>query len=294
MSTFRFDPADLQRLNRLVFLPRAVSTETGEGSKRSRRSGDGGEFMDFRPYSAGDDIRRVDWSLYARLRQLFVRVNESPRQLSVMLLVDNSRSMGFGMPVSKLEQAQRIACALGFVAMRNGDRVFCTAFGEKVHAGVGPLRGARGLASLVKFLGSLAALGPSNLSDCVKSVRIAHRDRGLIVVLSDFLNVPDRDEALIAASGGGATVLVVQVLDPIDRGEGLSGKIRLRDSETGRMVDVDLDRAGLNEFQEMFEAERARFESRCSGQKRYYALASTRDNYLGVVCDVLRAKGVLK
>src|SRR5689334_8515454 len=109
MGTFRFNPADLHRLNRLVFLPRVASMEHGEGMRRSRRSGDGSEFLDFRPYVPGDDVRRVDWSLYGRLRQLFIRVTESPRQLSVTLLIDTSKSMGFGSPTTKLEQAQRIA-----------------------------------------------------------------------------------------------------------------------------------------------------------------------------------------
>jgi hypothetical protein len=89
-------------------------------------------------------------------------------------------------------------------------------------------------------------------------------------------------------------VLAVQVLDPIDRGEGLSGRIRLRDSETGRMVDVDLDRAALSQYQAAFEADRARLQAFCTARKRHYVAASTTDNYLQVVCDALRAKAVLR
>jgi len=268
--------------------------EHGEGLRRSRRSGDGQEFLDFRPYIAGDDVRRVDWSLYGRLRQLFVRITESPRQLSVTLLIDVSRSMGFGTPTTKLEQAQRIACALGFVAMRGGDRVFAAAFGDTVNQGVGPLRGSGGLASLVRFLQGLEAGGASNLEDALKFTRATQRDRGLIVVLSDFLNVRGRDKLLTRISASGGSLLAVQVLDPVDRGEGLRGKVRLRDSETGRMVDVDLDDAGVAGFQRTFEQQRARLEALCTGRKRYYVTASTRDSYLGVVAEALRARGVLR
>lgn len=268
--------------------------EHGEGMRRSRRSGDGSEFLDFRPYIAGDDVRRVDWSLYGRLRQLFVRITESPRQLSVTLLVDASRSMGFGSPVTKLEQAQRIACALAFIAMRGGDRVFAASFGDSVNRGVGPLRGAQGLAGLVRFLQTLEAGGTSNLGAALNFVRASRQDRGLVVVLSDFLNVADRDRTLAGFTAAGGTLLAVQVLDPIDRGEGLSGKVRLRDSESGRMVDVDLDDAGIAGFRRAFEAQRERLESICTGRKRHYVLAWTRDSYLSVVCDALRARGVLR
>ena len=294
MAKFTFDPADLHRLNRLAFLPRLASTEDADGERRSRRRGEGSEFLDFRPYIAGDDVRNVDWSLYGRLRQLFVRVNESPRQLSVLILVDTSRSMGFGTPITKLEHAQRIACALGFVAMRGGDRVFAASFADDVNRGVGPLRGAGGLASLVRFLQTLDSGGRSNLSEALRFARATRRDRGLIVILSDFLNLPNRDELLREFGAAGGTLLAVQVLAPVDRGEGMTGKLRLRDSETSRMVDVDLDGAGLRMFQAMFEAQRAKLEAACTGRKRYYVQASVRDSYLAVVCDAMRARGVLQ
>jgi uncharacterized protein (DUF58 family) len=294
MGAFKFNPADLHRLNRLVFLPRLASMDHDAGGRRSRRSGDGSEFLDFRPYIAGDDVRKVDWSLYGRLRQLFVRINESPRQLAVMLLIDTSRSMGFGAATTKLEQAQRIACALGFVAMRGGDRVYAAAFGDSVNRGVGPLRGAGGLAGLVKFLQTLEPAGKSNLSDALQFARATRRNRGLIIILSDFLNVAGRDAALRSFGEAGGTVLAVQILDPLDRGEGLKGKVRLRDSETGQMVDVDLDRAGMAQFQSIFETQRARLESICTGRKRHYVQAWTHESYLGVVCDALRARGILR
>jgi uncharacterized protein (DUF58 family) len=294
MAAFAFNPNDLQRLNRLVFLPHVRSMDPESGTRRSHRAGDGNDFLDFRPYTPGDDVRKVDWNLYARLRQVFVRLNESPRRLSVSVLIDTSRSMGFGAPVSKLEQAQRLACALGFVAMRNGDRVFTAAFGSAVDRGIGPLTGARGLAALMRYLQSLDAGGQSDLDAAVVRLRAARRDRGLIVIISDFLNVTGRENALLRCGAAGGTVLAVQVLDPIDRGEGLEGRIRLRDSETGRMVDVDLDRVALAEYQAAFDHDRAKFQTFCGGAKRQYVTVATRDNYLAAVCDVLRSKAVLR
>lgn len=293
MSYFDFDPKDLQRLNRLMFLPRATSNDATAGSRRSRRAGDGSEFLDFRPYYPGDDARRIDWNVFGRSKQLFVRLSESPRQLGVTLLVDASRSMGFGSP-TKLETAQRLACALGFLAMRGGDRLHVASFTaskDKVApvdtAGVGPLVGARGLAGLVRYLQSLDADGNSDLSTALDTVRRGKGRAGAIVVISDFLNVTNRDEALRALRRIGAMLVLVQVLSPVDRGFQLEGNIRLRDSESGAMVDVSLDRQGALRYQKAVEDEREAFVRAHRGNKCFYALADTREHYLQVVCDAI-------
>jgi uncharacterized protein (DUF58 family) len=293
MSPFTFNPNDLQRLNRLVFCARGASNDPS-GNRRSRRAGDGLDFLDFRPYSPGDDVRNVDWNLYGRLRQLFIRLNESPRQLSVTVLVDISRSMMFGSPITKLEQAQRLACALGFIAMRGGDRVFVYSFSDRIGPGVGPLTGARGLASLVRFLQRIEPGGASDLPGALAGVRAAGRHRGLVIVLSDFLNIANRERALNAIPSSGGNVLAVQILDGIDRGDGLAGSMRLRDSESGCLVDVKIDRRTLDKYREAFDADRERFESRLTGVGRQYLLASTHDHYLELVCRALRARAVLR
>lgn len=293
MSPFNFNPNDLQRLNRLVFSARGAANDPA-GNRRSKHRGEGIDFLDFRPYTPGDDVRKVDWNLYGRLQQLFVRLNESPRQLSVTILLDTSRSMTFGSPVTKLEQAQRIACALGFVAIRGGDRVFAYSFADKASLGVGPLVGAKGLAALMTFLQNVDAGGNSDLAGAMAKLRAAGRQRGLVIVLSDFLNVADRERTMNAIAAADGTVLAIQVLDPIDRGEGLTGNLRLRDSESGRMVDVKIDSRTRERYRTGFDEDRERFESHLTGERRHYLLASTRDHYLELVCRALRARAVVR
>jgi uncharacterized protein (DUF58 family) len=292
MAPFTFNPNDLQRLNRLVFCARGAATDPA-GNRRSRHRGEGIDFLDFRPYTPGDDVRKVDWNLYGRLQQLFVRLNESPRQLSVTILVDTSRSMMFGSPITKLEQAQRLACALGFVAMRGGDRVFAYTFADGVSSGVGPLAGARGLTSLVRLLQKIEPGGQSDLAGALRTLRGAGRQRGLVIVLSDFLNIPERERAINALAAEG-TLLAVQVLDEIDRGEGLVGNLRLHDSESGRDVDVKIDGRTLEKFRSAFDEDRRRFEAKLTGARRHYLLAFTRDHYLELVCRVLRDRAVVR
>lgn len=291
MSPFVFNPDDLQRLNRLMFAARGSANDPA-GNRRSRHRGEGIDFLDFRAYTPGDDVRKVDWNLYGRLQQLFIRLNESPRQLSVTILVDTSRSMMFGGPITKLEQAQRMVCALGFVAMRGGERVFVYSFADRLSAGVGPLTGAKGLASLMRFLQNIDAGGRSDLSGALAGLRAAGRQRGMIVVLSDFLNVENRERAMSSLGQSEGTLLAVQVLDQIDRGEGLAGNLRLRDSESGRMLDVKVDGRTLQQYRRAFDEDRERFEARLTGRHRHYLLAPTRDHYLELVCRALRDKVV--
>lgn len=293
MPAFTFNPNDLQRLNRLRFLAGAAALEQTAGGHRTRRAGEGTDFLDYRGYTAGDDFRKIDWGLYGRLRQLFVRLHEAPRQLAVVLLVDVSRSMLFGSPITKLHQAQRLACGLGFVGLRGGERVFCSAFADGLRGGgVGPLSGPRALGTMVRFLQNVeGGGGRSDLLEAARQLRIQRRGRGVIIIMSDFLNVPRCEEAMSMLLAGGARVLAVQVLDDLDRGIGLraGSTVRLRDSETGAMVDVHIDGRALAEYQAKFEARRQQLEQFCIRRGQGYLHASTRDHYVERVAEALRS-----
>jgi uncharacterized protein (DUF58 family) len=294
MPHFTFNPNDLHPLNRLVFLAGRAALESESGPHRSRRVGDGTDFLDYRPYVAGDDVRKIDWGLYARLRQLFIRLHESPRQLSVSLLVDVSQSMLFGSPTTKLQQAQRLACAMGFIALRGGDRLLASTFSDGLRGMIGPLTGARALSSLIKFLRDAEAGGKSDLLATVRRLRAVGRCRGLVIVCSDFLNVPNCEEAFSTILGGGGRVVAFQVLDDLDWGKGLEGNLRLRDSETGAMVDVHVDNRTLGEYRVKFEARRQLLEAFCNSRGQVYISAGTKTNYLELACTALRAKAVVR
>jgi uncharacterized protein (DUF58 family) len=310
MPAFSFNPNDLHRLNRLMFVARGAVTDETAGGHRTRKKGEGTDFLDYRPYVPGDDFRKVDWTLYGRLRQLFVRLHEAPRQLSITLLLDASQSMGFGhggvgqggvkQPgaaqegVTKLLQAQRIASALGFIALSGGDRLFASAYSDGPSAFIGPLGGRRGLPALVRFLQKIEPGGTSDLAGAVSQLHAHGQRRGLVIVVSDFLNNIDPEKALSAILGAGGTLLAIQVLDPLDRGVGLKGNVRLRDSETGRTVDVRIDAAALARYQATFERHRAQLESFCRRHRQHYLCADTSDNYLELVCEALRSRAVLR
>lgn len=294
MAQFSFNPNDLHRLNRLMFQVKGVALEESAGGHKSRKMGEGTDFLDFRQYTPGDDFRKVDWSLYGRLRQLFVRLHEAPRQLAVSLLIDESRSMQFGRPITKLQQAQRLACALGFVGLKSGDRVLAYGFADGIKRQLGPLGGVRALPMLVRFLQKLEGTGPSDLSAAVQQLRARRGARGLVIILSDFLNVPRCEQAMTQILACGGRVLAIQILDELDRGIGLKGTLRLEDSESGRQVDVKIDARTLGAYQKAFEEHRQQLENFCLKHRQHYIAATTGDNYLELVCEVLRSKAVVR
>lgn len=294
MPPFEFNPNELHRLGRAVFSVGHAMLSDAPGARRTRRAGEGTDFMDYREYVAGDDFRKVDWSLYGRLRQVFVRLHEAPRQLSVSLLVDVSRSMNFGRQQTKLSMALRVACAMGFIALRGGDRVFAYGFSDSLIGGIGPLSGAAALPKLIQHYQKMSTGRSSDLTAAVGELRSRRRCKGLLIVISDFLNVAQVETAMSRAMAGGASVLAIQILDELDRGVGLTGDLRLRDSESGEMVDIHLDQSKLDAYQAMLGARRDQLEQFLRGRGQHYTLADTNTHYLELVGRALRSQAILR
>src|SRR3954453_6789830 len=125
------DPQFLVRLEQLELVSRKNFSGRMKGERLSKRKGQSVEFADYRNYTIGDDLRFLDWNLFARLEKLFIRLFLEEEDLHVYLLIDNSLSMDFGTP-SKLHFAKQVAGALGFVGLVNLDRVVIEAFNDRL------------------------------------------------------------------------------------------------------------------------------------------------------------------
>ena len=125
------DPQFLARLEQLELVSRKIFLGRMKGERRSKKKGQSVEFADYRNYVIGDDLRFLDWNLFARLEKLFIRLFMEEEDLHFYVLIDHSASMGFGDP-TKVLYAKQVAAALGFVGLVNLDRVVVTAFTDKV------------------------------------------------------------------------------------------------------------------------------------------------------------------
>src|ERR671935_168197 len=136
------DPEFLARLEQLELVSRKIFTGRMKGERRSRRKGQSVEFADYRNYVVGDDLRFLDWNLYARLDRLFLRLFMEEEDLHFYILIDNSLSMDFGTP-TKLHFAKQVAAALGYIGLVNLDRVVVEAFNDRLVQSMPAARGRR-------------------------------------------------------------------------------------------------------------------------------------------------------
>src|SRR3954453_15220970 len=138
------EPQFLHRLEQLGLVSRKIFLGLRKGERRSKRKGQSVEFADYRNYVKGDDLRFLDWNLYARLDRLFIRLFMEEEDLHFYVLIDNSLSMDFGKP-SKLLYAKQVAAALAFVGLVNMDRVVIEAFSERLTQSLPAVRGRKSL-----------------------------------------------------------------------------------------------------------------------------------------------------
>src|SRR5437763_2680389 len=149
-------------VSRKIFLGRM------KGERRSKKKGQSVEFADYRNYVVGDDLRFLDWNLYARLDKLFLRLFMEEEDLHFYVLIDNSLSMDFGTP-TKLHFAKQIAAALGFIGLVNLDRVMVEAFNDRLTQTMPAGRGRRGVWRLIDFLKEVQPAGGSDLPQRMRS-----------------------------------------------------------------------------------------------------------------------------
>lgn len=244
-----FDEAFLRSLERLLVIMRAPVRGGLKGTRRSTKRGLSVEFADYRDYSLGDDLRQLDWNIYARLEKLFVKLFIEEEDVTVTLLVDASASMALGSP-DKLVFAKRAAAALGYIALASEDRVVVSALAGRMARRRAALRGSgRALRLLGELSGIAVADGPTDLLAAVRHAGAQLTGRGVVVLISDLFDA-QADRTLRELAGTGAETIVLHVLAPDEMRPGLEGDLRLVDAETGAAVDVTLDLAARERYAE--------------------------------------------
>jgi len=263
-----FDEATLRKLNRLTLVAGRVRAGAMKGERRSTRRGAGTEFADFRSYTPGEDLRRVDWKVYARLDRPFLKLFEEEEDLAVHIFLDASRSMDWSeAEENKFLYARRLAAGLGAIALGSGDRLSLLplASGRRLEP-FGPARGPAALARLLLYLEGLQVSGSAELEMDLKRYALSARRPGLVFLLSDLLAPGDPLAGLVELQRRGYEAAVIHLLSPEELDPPLAGDLRLVDVETGQTQEVSLDgglrdlyRRRLEAWQEGIAAECRRF-----------------------------------
>src|SRR6516165_10287012 len=224
------DPKFLARLEQLELVSRKIFLGRMKGERRSKRKGQSVEFADYRNYVVGDDLRFLDWNLYARLDRLFLRLFMEEEDLHFYVLLDNSLSMDFGSP-TKLRVAQQLAAALRVVGLVNQDRVVIEAFNDRLTQSMPPLRGRRSLWRMLDFLDKVEPAGPSDLKRALKAFSLKAAGKGVVVLLSDFMDKGGYEEALRYLVARQMDLYVIQILSHEEIEPEITGDLRLVDVE---------------------------------------------------------------
>lgn len=259
----------LGQLERLSLLSRRSFRGRVKGERRSPRKGISVEFSDYRPYGVGDDLRYVDWNVYARLDRLYLKLFVDEEDLCLHLLVDASASMGFGEP-SKLDYSARLAGALGFVGLVSLERVGVGVVRDRMAEGFNPVRGRSQAIPLMDFLGRLRAGGATSLNDGLAAYALRSREAGLAVLVSDLMDPGGYERGLKALLERRFDVHVIHVLAADEMNPAFGGDLRLLDAETDEQRDLTLDAEALRGYHERLRVFLDRAEQFCRGNEIAY------------------------
>jgi uncharacterized protein (DUF58 family) len=282
-----FDKEFLRKLERLHLIAKRVSWAGARGEHTASRKGFSLEFSDYRRYQRGDDLRYVDWNVYRRLERLLVKVFTAEEEMNVYLLVDTSRSMAEGNP-AKLDYARRVAAALGYIGLKNLDRVGGATYSSRLHAPLNLGRGRKQILALFNFLNSLSCAGDTDLRTAMHSFTTLSPHPGFVVVISDFFDPAGWRAALEELSLKRHQVLAIHIVDDQEIEPKPLGDVALVDVEGGRerkfFLDVELVRRYRIELADYFKE----IEGVCAARKIDYLRASTRMPFDDFILQMLR------
>lgn len=258
------------------------------GKRRSSTLGGSQEFADYRPYSPGDDVRRIDWNVYGRTGKAFLRQYWDEQELQVSLYIDASRSMDFGEDsVNKLQYALRLAACLGYVALSGDDRISIRLFRDRIINELQPLHGRASSPKLFQFLAEAmrqlevdnkavaAAVDFSNLAVPFSTRAALPRRSGSAWVLTDGMFESGVEETIVSLIAARQRVVLLHVLSEDELHPGLSGELKLIDSELGTGKEVAVGHKILKEYGETVAAFQSELKRICAERGAVYVFVNT-------------------
>jgi uncharacterized protein (DUF58 family) len=282
----------MARLDRFDLLSRKILTGKMKGERRSKRRGQSVEFDDFRNYVIGDDLRFIDWNIYARLDKLFLKLFQEEEDLSLSILIDTSGSTDFGTP-NKLQYMKHVAAALGYVGLVNYNRVSIAAMSDSVVASTGGMRGRRNVARMMSFIDDLRPAGTSNFAAACKRFALTHRNKGVVVVLSDFFDKGGFEAGLRYVMGGRSDAFAVQILSPQEIDPPLKGDLKLKDIEDADTAEVSITGPLIQQYKNNLNAYCMKLKDYVTRRGGVYLFSSTAVPFETLVLNYLRERRLL-
>ncbi|MFW5690961.1 MAG: DUF58 domain-containing protein [Chloroflexota bacterium] len=299
-SPLLLDNTIRRKLEPLALVARKVRAGAIKGERRSTRRGTSIEFADYRNYVAGDDLRRLDWNVYARTERPYIKLLEDEEDLAVHVLLDASTSMAWPEAddappeINKLLYARRLMAGLAYISLGTNDRVLLTALRGTETVTFGPARGRAQSVGMLRYAHGLTAAGVTDLNASLRDYALRARRPGLCFLISDMFSPSGYIDGINALLGKGFEVVVLHVLSPDEVTPPMAGDLRLVDVETGAAQEVSLDASMRDLYIRRVAAWRDEVRAVLAGRGVSYLPLVTDEPFERVLLYDLRRLGVVK
>jgi uncharacterized protein (DUF58 family) len=253
------DTSFFKELDRFSFMVRKRVSTAYSGSRRSILKGRGMEPVSYREYTQGDDFKTIDWKVYGRTEKLYVKEFEEEKSLTTHILLDTSKSMDFR---NKFTYAAKLALGFAYLVTKDNEKFTIATFGEEIII-TKPKRGRKYLSQTIDLLNSTELIGQTRFDYCMEKYASVIKSRSLVIVISDFMADTDGIRNSIFRLGDNE-LLLVQVLDPIEKNLDLGGEAKLIDLETDAKMDIYTSPRLRVEYQKKLNDHNAKIKETCN------------------------------
>lgn len=289
----KFDPSTINRLKRLQIVAQQIKAGTIRGDRRSPRHGQSIEFADYRNYVPGDDLRQLDWNIYARHNHPFIKLREGEEDLAVYLLVDGSKSMEWGMDdENKFTYACRLAAGFSVISLFTGDQLWLDVLGTGFQ--LGPMRGQGNMLRVLDALDQVNPQGEVNLSKTGMQFNGSRKRPGLVILISDLLFTDGYKDGLKSIQGHGHEIILLQTLCQEELSPSLDGELQLVDVETEATQEVNIDRGMHKIYNQRLKTWQAEIRDFCNQRQIRYFNVDTSLAWDQFLMYEMRVAGVVR
>ena len=286
-------PELLAQLERMELVSRKIFRGRMKGERRSKRKGQSVEFADFRNYVPGDDLRFIDWNLYARLDKLFLKLFLEEEDLHFYALIDGSMSMSFGEP-TKFHYAKQLAAALGYIGLCRADRVKVEMLNDAKVNTAPVLRGRQNLWRMLEYLDGLECGSNVTLNDSIKSFCLRNSGKGILILITDLMDKTGYESALKYLISQNLDVYVIQVLSQPEIDPDINGDLKLLDCEDGDIAEISVSQRLIDRYRQTLAAFIEQARDFCLRRDIAYMMTSTERPVDRLVSRYLRQRGLVR
>ncbi|MDX1928471.1 MAG: DUF58 domain-containing protein [Pirellulaceae bacterium] len=268
-----FDSEFLKRLEYLSLVSKRMFRGQLLAQRRTKQMGGGIEFADHREYAHGDDLRYLDWSIFARYGDLLLKRFQEEQDLHVYILLDASPSMNVGQPSTKFDYARRVAAALAYIALADLDRVGIYAYSNELVDEMPMTRGKDRVLSVLRFLDGLKTSGTrTDLGRVVRGLVNRAQRTGVVIIISDLFDQDGFKAGVDLLRHRRFEPHIVQLHTPEEAQPKMLGDVELQEVETGDLRKLTITERKLKQYAELFQGFLAEIDGYC----RTYSLSNTR------------------